>query len=104
MRHSLHLVKFVSQPAVEDMAHKAVRMEVAAFRDTFFPLPEGITASKHPQWPANIFDGLAAGDKLTEQDIQARFVCFLCCTRILDVSLIVVYRWTQSTITTSCPA
>ena len=92
VRHSLHLVKFVSQPAVEDMAHKAVRMEVAEFRDTFFPLPEGIMASKHPQWPADIFDGLAAGDKLTEQEIQACFVCFSRPTGRLDAPLIDMCR------------
>ncbi|KAH9896024.1 hypothetical protein C8Q73DRAFT_643740 [Cubamyces lactineus] len=56
------------------MAHRAVRMEVADFQDTFFPLPEGITTDQHPQWPADVFNGLAAGGKLTEQDIQARFV------------------------------
>ncbi|KAI0660097.1 hypothetical protein C8Q70DRAFT_1132803 [Cubamyces menziesii] len=56
------------------MAHKAVRMELAEFQDTFFPLPEGVTADQHPQWPADIFDGLAAGDQLTEQEIQACFV------------------------------
>ncbi|KAI0660096.1 hypothetical protein C8Q70DRAFT_978183 [Cubamyces menziesii] len=55
------------------MAHKAVRMEVSEFQDTFFPLPEGTTADQHPQWPADIFDGLAAGDKLTEHEIQTRF-------------------------------
>ncbi|KAH9896049.1 hypothetical protein C8Q73DRAFT_644518 [Cubamyces lactineus] len=56
------------------MAHKAVRMEVSDFQDTFFPLPEGITTDQHPQWPADIFNGLAAGEKLTEQEIQTHFV------------------------------
>ena len=90
--------------AVEDMAHKAVRMEVSEFQDTFFPLPEGTTADQHPQWPADIFDGLAAGDKLTEQEIQTRFVCFLCYTRLLGAPLIAVYRRTRSTIATSFQA
>ncbi|KAH9896040.1 hypothetical protein C8Q73DRAFT_643342 [Cubamyces lactineus] len=56
------------------MAHKAIRMEVAEFQDTFFPLPDDVTADRRPQWPAGIFNELAAGDKLTEQDIQTRFV------------------------------
>ncbi|KAH9896037.1 hypothetical protein C8Q73DRAFT_690614 [Cubamyces lactineus] len=56
------------------MAHRAVRMEVAEFQDTFFPLPSCMTANERPQWPADIFNQLATGDKLTEQDIQARFV------------------------------
>ncbi|KAH9884202.1 hypothetical protein C8Q73DRAFT_669856 [Cubamyces lactineus] len=60
--------------AVEDMAHKAVRMEVADFQDSFFPLPDGITTEQHPQWPADVFNGLATGDKLTEEEIQACFV------------------------------
>ncbi|KAJ8496357.1 hypothetical protein ONZ51_g1142 [Trametes cubensis] len=60
--------------AIGDMAHKAVRMEVAEFQNTFFPLPQDITADQHPPWPTDIFDGLATGNKLTEQDIQARFV------------------------------
>ena len=78
--------------AIGDMAHKAVGMEVAEFQDTFFPLPHDITADQHPPWPTDIFDGLATGDKLTEQDIQARFVCFLCCTRLLDAPLITACR------------
>ncbi|KAI0324337.1 hypothetical protein GY45DRAFT_1313971 [Cubamyces sp. BRFM 1775] len=56
------------------MAHKAVRIEVTEFLDTFFPLPEGVTADQHPQWAEDIFDGLAAGEVLTEQEIQGRFV------------------------------
>lgn len=73
--------------AVEDMAHKAVRMEVSDFQDTFFPLPEGVTTDQHPQWPADIFNGLAAGEKLTEQEIQTHFVCFSYCTRSRDAPL-----------------
>ena len=70
------------------MAHRAVRMEVADFQDTFFPLPEGITTDQHPQWPADVFNGLAAGGKLTEQDIQARFVCILRYASLRDAPLI----------------
>ena len=82
----------VRRAAVADMAHKAVRMELAEFQDTFFPLPEGVTADQHPQWPADIFDGLAAGDQLTEQEIQACFVCFPRCTSLFDVPLIIACR------------
>ncbi|KAI0324060.1 hypothetical protein GY45DRAFT_469684 [Cubamyces sp. BRFM 1775] len=56
------------------MAHKAICIEVTEFLDTFFPLPEGVTADQHPQWAEDVFDGLAAGEVLTEQEIQRRFV------------------------------
>ncbi|KAI0323417.1 hypothetical protein GY45DRAFT_1439605 [Cubamyces sp. BRFM 1775] len=56
------------------MAHKAVLIEVAEFLDTFFPLPEGVTADQHPQWAEDVFDELAEGEVLTEQEIQRRFV------------------------------
>ncbi|KAI0324568.1 hypothetical protein GY45DRAFT_1375459 [Cubamyces sp. BRFM 1775] len=56
------------------MAHKAVRIEVTEFLDTFFPLPEGVTADQHPQWAEDVFDGLAAGELLTVHEIQRRFV------------------------------
>ncbi|KAI0323684.1 hypothetical protein GY45DRAFT_1401272 [Cubamyces sp. BRFM 1775] len=45
--------------AVEDMAHKAVRVDAATFADMFFPLPAGVSAHDHPEWPTDVFDELS---------------------------------------------
>ena len=63
--------------AVEDMAHKAVRVDANTFADMFFPLPNSVTVDDHPAWPENVFDELSKGNELLEIDIQQRFVSFL---------------------------
>ncbi|KAI0357286.1 hypothetical protein OH77DRAFT_1451608 [Trametes cingulata] len=52
------------------MAHKAVRMEPAAFADRFFPVPSDAT---RPQWASNTFEKLAAGSALLEMQIVQKF-------------------------------
>ncbi|CDO76863.1 hypothetical protein BN946_scf184402.g4 [Trametes cinnabarina] len=58
---------------VDDMAHKAIRMEVSEFADRFLPLPSGISFEDHPEWPTDIFSDLAEGGTLLESDIADRF-------------------------------
>ncbi|KAI0364874.1 hypothetical protein BV20DRAFT_982916 [Pilatotrama ljubarskyi] len=57
--------------SAEDMAHKAVRMEAAAFADRFFPVPSDAT---RPEWASNIFNKLAPGGDLKEIDIVEEFM------------------------------
>ncbi|KAI9065707.1 hypothetical protein FKP32DRAFT_1590361 [Trametes sanguinea] len=56
------------------MAHKAIRMEVADFADTFLPLPAGVSLEDHPTWATDIFGDLAEGSALLESEIADRFV------------------------------
>ncbi|KAJ2991638.1 hypothetical protein NUW54_g8139 [Trametes sanguinea] len=59
---------------VDDMAHKAVRMEVPDFADTFLPLPAGVLLEEHPAWATDIFGDLAEGGALLESEIADKFV------------------------------
>ncbi|KAI0359376.1 hypothetical protein OH77DRAFT_1517852 [Trametes cingulata] len=56
--------------SAEDMAHKAIRMEPAAFADRFFPVPSDAT---RPRWAPNTFNRLALGGALLETQIVERF-------------------------------
>ncbi|KAI9065679.1 hypothetical protein FKP32DRAFT_1623592 [Trametes sanguinea] len=56
------------------MAHKAVRMEVVDFADTFLPLPAGVSLEDHPTWATDAFGDLAEGSALLESEIADKFV------------------------------
>ncbi|CDO75312.1 hypothetical protein BN946_scf184715.g1, partial [Trametes cinnabarina] len=58
---------------IDDMAHKAIHMEVSEFADRFLPIPSGISFEDHPEWPTDIFSDLAEGGTLLESDIAERF-------------------------------
>ncbi|KAI9065681.1 hypothetical protein FKP32DRAFT_1623600 [Trametes sanguinea] len=56
------------------MAHKAVRMEVVDFADTFLPLPAGVSLEDHPAWATDVFGDLAEGSALLESEIADKFI------------------------------
>ncbi|OJT13251.1 hypothetical protein TRAPUB_10186 [Trametes pubescens] len=57
--------------AVEDMAHKAVRLDAKTFRDKFFSLPADVSPDDRPQWAHDLFKGLAkVKDKDTEPNMS----------------------------------
>lgn len=60
--------------AVEDMAHRAVRMKTADFRDKFFPLPTTVPPSDQPQWDVNMFKGLEKAQDMVEARVSEEFV------------------------------
>ncbi|KAL1942167.1 hypothetical protein VTO73DRAFT_6231 [Trametes versicolor] len=58
--------------AVEDMAHKAVRMDAKTFRDKFFPLPAVVSPDDRPEWDCNLFKGLAKVEATDPEMLEAK--------------------------------
>ncbi|EIW53024.1 uncharacterized protein TRAVEDRAFT_75206 [Trametes versicolor FP-101664 SS1] len=58
--------------AVEDMAHKAVRMDAKTFRDKFFPLPAVVSPDDRPEWDRNLFKGLAKVEATDPEMLEAK--------------------------------
>ncbi|KAI0631769.1 hypothetical protein C8Q77DRAFT_1272678 [Trametes polyzona] len=66
------------EACVEDMAHKAVKIEPVEFMKNFFPLPlEKMPMDDKPlipRWGASVFKDLKGAEKLAEKEVQRRFV------------------------------
>ncbi|KAI9060450.1 hypothetical protein FKP32DRAFT_1605331 [Trametes sanguinea] len=60
--------------AVEDMAHKAVRLEPEEFLDHFLKRPGPLPTTNPPELESNPFDGLANAANMQESEISRLFV------------------------------
>ncbi|KAI0641684.1 hypothetical protein C8Q79DRAFT_1014110 [Trametes meyenii] len=60
--------------SAEDMAHKAIRMEVAEFADYFFRIPSQANLEARPHWDSGTFNALLEGHNLLEAEISEHFI------------------------------
>ncbi|KAI0631766.1 hypothetical protein C8Q77DRAFT_1074732 [Trametes polyzona] len=65
------------EACVEDMAHKAVKIEPVEFMKHFFPLPSEKMPTDDkpliPRWGASVFEDLKGAEKMSKKEVQRRF-------------------------------